>query len=188
MKGYKVIRKDMTQNGFTYQRGLNTCDTSPGKSSYSGVGGILFFKDLKNLSENVLFGDDLWRVEVPQDAQVIQYDETRYFADKLILTDCEPLSSLDLWKNNLESLEPGIMWWAAYKGYEEIVDLILSEGNTEVSLEALEALVIAQHKRHESIAHKLWGHVFPGQEIKALDIPEADVEFFKIFEEVVGVL
>ena len=124
MKGYKVIRKDMTHNGFKYQRGLNV-DTKPFNPNGSCVaGGLYFFTDLKDLPNWLDYGDYLWEVQVPEGAQCVQ-DGNKYRADKLILVKRHSLASKNIWKQIAKHADYTAIRVAAREGHVEIVKALI---------------------------------------------------------------
>jgi len=74
-KMYKVIRKDLTHNDFTYQIGKENVDHRSFYPYGECNGGGLYFTNKKNILEFSDYGDKIYLITIPDDAQV--YVESR---------------------------------------------------------------------------------------------------------------
>ena len=161
MKGYKVIRKDMTHNGFKYQRGLNV-DIKPFRRTGSCVeGGLYFFTDLKDLPEWLGYGDHLWEVQVPEGAQCVQDPEgDKYRADKLVLVKRHKLASKNIWKQIAKHVYGHAIHAASYYGHLGIVKELIGY---KAPVDELTMYWAARHG-HLEIVRELIGYKAPVDE------------------------
>ena len=95
---YKILRRDLTHHGFTYQPGLNV-DTERFEPEAWSSGG-LYFSDLEHIAEYLEYGDLVARVTLPPDARWIQEAPGQFKADRIILNDLQPLENWDLWNDS----------------------------------------------------------------------------------------
>ena len=95
---YKILREDLTHNGFTYQAGLNV-DTEPFEPQERCYGG-LYFSDLEHIAQYFAYGDWVARVTLPPNARWIQEDADKFKADRVILSDLQPWKDWDLWNDD----------------------------------------------------------------------------------------
>ncbi len=94
---YKILRQDLTHNGFVYQLGLNV-DTQPFQPNAHCSGG-LYFSDLEHIVWYLDYGDLVARVAVPPEARWIQEAPGQFKADRIILIDLQPWKDWDLWND-----------------------------------------------------------------------------------------
>lgn len=127
MKGYKVIRKDMTHQGFKYQRGLNI--DPQGEPLIPLKKGFHFFTEIESLSNCLDYGDYLWDVELPSDSQWVKSFKRRdlYCTNKLILLKKHSLTSERIWKPIKGKITAKALNSASAKGNIELVKFLLSK-------------------------------------------------------------
>jgi len=88
----KLTNADNINRDFQYKEGLNEDVYDLNEMVECGKGGLYFsrFKDIMKW-ENQYDNCNIWRVNIPEGEKVIEYNNNKLKAKRIILTDCQPL-------------------------------------------------------------------------------------------------
>ena len=101
---YKILRSDLTHNGFTYKVGLNV-DTVPFNPSGSCQSGGLYYTDIENLFGFLCFGDLIADIVIPVYAKTYaDPQKDKWKADKLEITRITPIGDHELFKAKAQAI------------------------------------------------------------------------------------
>ena len=128
---FKILREDLTHNGYTYHEGLNV-DPNPFDSTPNCRGG-LFFADEKKILRFCDYGTKIVEVTIP-DGEAIVLVEEKYKAHRIILGQIRELwtketfewlisCGVDIYADNDFAL-----CWASANGHMEVVKLLIESG------------------------------------------------------------
>jgi len=90
---YKVLRKDMTHNGFKYEMGLNV-DTNEFNDNpkESCVKGGLYFVDNEHIAQFICWGEYLAEITIPKESKIIKLGNLKYRTDRFIIEKIIPIN------------------------------------------------------------------------------------------------
>lgn len=127
MKGYKIIRKDMTHHGFKYQRGLNV-DTR-GDQIIPLRKGLHFFTNIENMLDWLEYGEYLWEVELADDSQYLRSPKRPdvFCTNKLVLLKKHSLTSEKIWRPLKGKINTKAINGAVVSGNLELVKFLISK-------------------------------------------------------------
>ena len=83
-KFFKIINNKRNHNEFVYEEGLNV-DTRLFNPHGKCESGGLYFTDEEHIMEFAEYGENIWKVDIPNDAQVHE-EKKKYKADKIIIS------------------------------------------------------------------------------------------------------
>lgn len=127
MKGYKIIRKDMTHHGFKYQRGLNF--DPQGDQLIPLKKGIHFFTEIENMLHWLEYGDYLWEVKLANDSQYLRSPKRLdiFCTNKLVLLKKHSLTSEKIWGPLKGKINTKAINGAVVSGNLELVKFLISK-------------------------------------------------------------
>ncbi len=103
---YKIIGKNFGH--FPYKLGLNSLEDTHEQfdDSPTCVPGGLYFTNMKHICEFLDFGDKLCVISLPKDARVVQVNDHKWKADKIVIESMRDLWTIEIFQtfNNNGSL------------------------------------------------------------------------------------
>ena len=96
MKGFKLIKDDMTHHGFKYQLGLNVDTNEFNTYPECCKGGLYFIPEEKYVYDfyiSRLYGTTVYDVTVPDDALLFKESIEKWKANKIIISNPRPFRS-----------------------------------------------------------------------------------------------
>jgi hypothetical protein len=96
---YKILRRDMIHHGFKYVEGLNVDHHRFDPTGTCRKGG-LYFSDKEHIIRFLEYGTTIANVNLPKDARVVQEDYYKWKADKIILSNIQPIEDWEMWNDS----------------------------------------------------------------------------------------
>ena len=154
---FKILREDLTHNGYTYHKGLNVdpnlFDPTP------DCRGGLFFSDTKHILKFCDYGTKIAEVVVPEGELIVQVNDG-YKAHQIILKEIKDLWTVETFEWLIEcgvdihADNDGALYWAACYNHLDVVKYLVEQG-ADIHSEDEEALCCAAGKGHLEIVKYL---------------------------------
>ena len=97
---YKILRKDLTHNGFTFKEGINI-DTNKFNPSGSCSEGGLYFTNYENIYDYLNYGANVCSVNILDDS-LVYVEDKKFKADKIDIQNICLISDFVLFSNKSE--------------------------------------------------------------------------------------
>ena len=133
---FKILKEDLTHDGYTYHEGLNI-DPNPFDSTPDCEGG-LFFADEKHILNFCDYGTQIAEVTVPEGEEIVQVKD-KYKAHRIVLGEIKYLWNIetfewlmkcgvDIHANNEYVSSEWPLRMAAENGHLDVVKYLVKQG------------------------------------------------------------